>query len=90
MAKKTSSRATAQTGSRRASLFRPWLLTAAFALFWAAAHQPAGFSPVGTIVWLLGALTWALLVRAGLACLEPAVKLLVMRLRDVMPRGDTP
>jgi hypothetical protein len=75
-------------GKRNAGLYRPGLLTLALVLFWAAAHQPAEFTPVATIVWLLGAATGALLVRAGLAFLEPAVRLVVVRWREIMPRGD--
>jgi hypothetical protein len=73
-----------------ASLIRPGLLTAAGALFWAAAHQPAVLSPASASVWGLETVTAALLIRAGLACLEPAIRLLVLRLRAAMPGRDTP
>jgi hypothetical protein len=74
----------------RASFFRPGLLTASLALFWAAFNQPEDFTVVSTIVWLLEAATVALLLQAGFVCLGPAVRLLMIRLRDVLPRGDTP
>jgi hypothetical protein len=90
MAGGTKSRAGAAKGGRSASLFRPGLLTAAFALFWAAFNQPNDFTVISTIVWLLEAGTVALLFQAGFVCLTPAVRLLVIWLRNVLPRGDTP
>jgi len=87
MAGKAKSRAPASPSSP--GLFRPGLLTVAFALFWAAANQPAAFAPVSTTVWLLQAATIALLCQAALACLAPAVRLLAGRLRASLMRGDT-
>jgi hypothetical protein len=47
------------------------MLTLAATAGWAAAHEPPQFSTASVGVWLCGAVTMALLTRAGLALVTP-------------------
>jgi hypothetical protein len=61
--------------ANKSALLKPGMVTLACVLLWAAQHQPDSFTPASTGVWLLGALTVMLLVRAGLALATPTLKL---------------
>jgi hypothetical protein len=67
-------------------LVRPGPLMVAAAILWAAANEPVGFTMASTIVWVLGALTIAILARAALALLQPLTKLGVALLLQGVPR----
>ncbi len=67
-------------------LIRPGPLVVAAAILWAAANEPTNLTPSSAAVWLLGALTVALLARAALALLQPLAKLGLAALLNGMPR----
>jgi hypothetical protein len=76
-------------------LIRPGPLVIAAAVLWAAANEPASFTPAAIIVWVLGSMTIGLLARAALALGEPLAKLGVAVLLQGVPRqtpnaGDGP
>jgi hypothetical protein len=52
-------------------LLSPFILTMAAMAGWAAAHEPDVFTVASAGVWLCGAVTVALLTRAGLALATP-------------------
>lgn len=56
-------------------LFRPLLVVLAVVLNWAALNQPPLFTPASLLVWLLGAITVGLLVRAALALAIPIMQI---------------
>jgi len=62
--------------AKHKSFLRPGLLCLAAVLFWAARHQPASLTAASLGIWLLGALTIFLLLRAGLAFITPLMTLL--------------
>ncbi|MCB8874921.1 hypothetical protein [Acidisoma silvae] len=57
--------------------FRRNLVVLALAILWAAAHQPDRLDMPDLLIWVLTILTVALLIRAGLAIVEPAFTLAV-------------
>ncbi len=71
-------------------IIRPIPLVVAAAVLWAAANEPADFTPAAMVVWVLGMLTVALLTRAALALLEPLAKLGVALLLQGVPRQTPP
>jgi hypothetical protein len=52
-------------------LLSPFMLTLAAMTGWAAAHEPDPFTAASVGVWICGAVTVALLTRAGLALFTP-------------------
>lgn len=54
-------------------LLSPFMLTMAAMTGWAAAHEPAPFTIASVGVWVCGAVTVALLARAGLALATPVL-----------------
>ncbi len=54
-------------------LLKPGMITLAAVLLWSARHEPAAFSTASTGVWVMGAITTALLVRAALALAAPLI-----------------
>jgi hypothetical protein len=56
---------------KKAKLLRPGLLVLAVMFLWAAQNEPANFTASTFASWALGALTVALLTRAGLALVAP-------------------
>lgn len=64
-------------GAKSARVYKPGLVTIAIVMFWAAYNEPAMFDSAGILIWLLGAVTVGLLVRAGLALFEPMLRLAV-------------
>ncbi len=56
-------------------LLKPGMITIAAVLMWSARHEPDSFSAASTGVWLMGALTTALLVRAAMALAAPLIGL---------------
>jgi len=56
-------------------IYHPALVTAAIVLLWLAFSEPQTFNTASVIVWLVGALTAGLLVRAALAVGEPLLRL---------------
>jgi hypothetical protein len=61
--------------AKKSALLKPGMVTMASVLLWAAQHEPDSFTAASTGVWLLGALTIMLLVRAGLALAAPILTL---------------
>ncbi len=57
------------------ALLKPGVITAAAVLMWSARHEPDAFTTASTGVWLMGAVTTALLVRAALALATPLIGL---------------
>ncbi len=72
-----SNRKLARKGSKGSFPYKPWLVAGAFALFWAGLHQPDGLTLAALLIWLLSAVTAAVLARAALAVAEPLVKMAV-------------
>jgi ABC-type thiamin/hydroxymethylpyrimidine transport system permease subunit len=71
-----------------APLVKPGMVTMAAVFAWAAVHEPARFTPASCGVWLLGALTTALLVRAAMALISPLAAALAAALGQAF--GDAP
>jgi hypothetical protein len=67
-------------------LIRPVPVVIAVAVLWAAANEPATFTPSSIVVWLLGTVTIGLLARAALALLEPLIKLGLALMMQGVPR----
>ena len=65
MAAKTKSKA------KKTALLKPGLLTLASVFLWSARHEPASFNAASLSLWVLGALTTALVVQAALALAAP-------------------
>jgi hypothetical protein len=70
-----SNRKLPRKGNKGGSLYKPWLLVVAAALFWAGVNQPASLTPVTVVLWGLSAVTAGVLMRAVLAVAEPLMKL---------------
>ncbi len=65
---------------KEGKIVRPGWLVVAAACGWAALNQPPVLEWSRLFVWLLGTVTAGLLARAGLAVVEPLVKLIVLNL----------
>jgi hypothetical protein len=63
-------------GKKGGKLLQPGMLMLAAMFLWAADHEPARFTAGSLTGWVLGAVSVALLVRAGLALLAPALRIL--------------
>jgi hypothetical protein len=61
---------------KRSKILSPFMLTLAAMASWAALHEPDRFTMGSAGVWALGAMTVALLVRAGLALLVPLIDII--------------
>ncbi len=74
---------------RKTSFYRPVMVVIAITMFWGALHEPDVFDAGTIAVWALGAVTVALLARAGLALFEPSIRLVITLLLLAIERSRT-
>jgi hypothetical protein len=69
------SKTDAKSKSKAGAWIKPGFVLAAITLAWAAANTPPDFSAANILIWLTGMLTTALIAKAAMAIIEPAIKL---------------